>query len=66
MMMIKKFVLRLKKFPQQTLTMILVEGLLVLAGEHEVGVQLLVLLKVPLHGRRELGVKHFQTTVFRN
>ena len=38
--------------------MILVEGLLVLTREHEVGVELLVLLKVPLHGRRELGVEH--------
>jgi hypothetical protein len=38
--------------------MILVEGLLVLSMEHEVGVEFLILLQVPLHSWRDLRVKH--------
>ena len=49
---------------RRKLTVILVECLLLLlalSGEHEVGVELLVLLKVPLHGRRELGIEHLHS-----
>jgi hypothetical protein len=38
--------------------MILVEGLLVLSVKHEVGVEFLILLQVPLHGWRDLRVEH--------